>query len=98
MPNRRSASTDPVNGPFELIVGSRVRTPEGFCGTVVTAEFDFDPGDDYTYIYWDGATYSVPYPHHELLGFKRLCRNCDLSLEEHANEGKCLYGPTSWTP
>jgi len=75
--------------PDELAVGRRIvyRQARGTIHSLETV----------CVVAWDSSQEKIPYTSDAVCCVcSLLCCNCDLPLSEHANNGKCLYAPTSW--
>jgi len=76
-------------------VGDRVRNvPTGSCALITAYNCSGAPVE----LCWEGEVkfYDHYTPEELRTYFERLCRNCGLSRQEHADNDKCLYGPGNW--
>lgn len=87
---------------LELNAGDRVRHCNAgvyqdaarWRGTVeVIQEHLLEEGMVFYRVLWD-AGHGYHYARSALI---RICNNCDMRYEDHGDNGKCLYSPTSWS-
>lgn len=85
---------------LELKIGDRVhyaacygnRAPDR--GTVlVYQQLDGPHPRHFFSVQWDGG-HTGRYTRTFLI---RICNNCDMTYEDHGDNGKCLYSPTNWS-
>lgn len=54
-------------------------------------------GEDRYVVHWDQNEAGRDYLTYPRTALFRLCNNCDMRYADHAENEKCLYGPTSWS-
>jgi len=83
--------------PNELAVGRRVLYRGCMCGTITALDVLFETQAICTVRWMSDGNLDLQYSMRVICEeCSLLCRNCGLPQEDHADGGKCLYGPASW--